>query len=413
MYATSSGVLIGLVAVAIVACGGDSKKNHAGVDSGGASTGEAGAGSGDGDGGSDLGGGPGTQSSTGGSTSAGGVPAAGGMSGGSSGTPSTSGTSVSGASGAPDGIGGDASEGGSSSGGASTTDTPAVSGTGGEDLIEPPLGCESVRQSEDAESCSYEYKCDGRTHFDSCTLEIDGSFTCECGTFSSSTRYFEIGGVETMEACSVIARVCESEVPTSPTQVCRLKESVVEGDTCTSYASCGYELDLGPGIVARTIERRRAQCKPVYPLVADVELDCSCVSDSAGSEGYRVIAPSAGAACEPMLGVCLAQQSPVYAGRACALTDPSGIVEQTCPNDPACQGCAMSWTCWATAEIADNVSIIDTNTGESRAIACRPEEGELHCACYDQYLEGVYGDETVPASVLDVCRETTVTCPEP
>jgi len=394
--------------MAIVACGGDSKKNpHAGV-GGGASTAEAGAGSGDGDGGSDAG----DQGGTVGPTSGG----AGGMSGGSSGTPSTSGTSVGGAAGASDGSGGDAtdggtSSGGASSGGASTGGSSTVSGTGGANLIEPPPNCESVSQSEDAESCAYEYRCDGRTHFDSCTLEVDGSWLCECGTFSTAARYFEIGGVEAMEACGVIARVCEGDYPTSPTQVCRLKESVVDGDTCASYASCGNELDLGPGIVARAIERRRSECKPVqYPLVAAGELECTCVSDSTGSDRYRVTAPSVGAACEPMLAVCLSQQPPTYPGQVCSLSEPSGIVEQVCPNDPACQGCSMYWTCYATAEIAEDVSLIDLDSGESRAVACRPDEGEMHCACYEQYIDGVYGDDTVPASVLDVCRESTIAC---
>ena len=410
MHAISSGVLIGFVVMAAVACGGDSKKDPlAGIGGSATTTAEAGAGSGDdgGDGGSDHGGaGPGGATQTGATTTAGGMPGAGGS------ATSTGGTSVAGAGGAPEGSGGDAPDGSVTSGGA-TSGASTTSSTGGMDLIEPPPGCESVSQSEDADSCAYQYKCDGRTHFDSCTLEADGSWSCECGTFSTPTRYFEIGGVEALEACSTIARVCEGEYPVSPTRVCRPKETVVEGDTCKSHATCGNEIDLGPGIVARAVERRRSECKPVqYHIDGEGEFDCSCVSDTTGHDDYRVAAASVDAVCEPMLAFCLAEAPPTFSGGLmCSTWSPIGIVEQECQEDPECQGCTSGRTCRETAPIAEGVSIIDLGNPRSRSVACRPEDGELSCYCYNGAIEGVYSDYTVPGSVLDVCKESIDICP--
>jgi len=397
--------------MAMVACGGDSQKDpHAGDGGSITSTGETGAGSSDGDSSDHGGTGSGGAGAT---TTAGGVPGAGGMSGGSSGTPSTGGTSAAGASGAPEGTGGDAPDGGTTDGGTTDGLTTSTSSTGGMDLIEPPPNCESVSQSEDADSCAYQYKCDGRTHFDSCVLEVDGSWSCECGTFSTPTRYFEIGGVEALEACGMIARVCEGDFPVSPTRVCRPKETVVEDGSCKSHATCGNELDLGPGIVARAVERRRSDCKPVqYHIPGEGEFDCSCESDTAVGEDYRVAAASVDAVCEPMLAFCLAEEPPAFSGGSmCSTWSPIGLVEQVCPEDPECQGCTSGRTCRETAPIAEGVAIIDMDNPRSRSVACRPEDGELNCYCYESNLEGVYSDYTVPASILDVCKESVDICP--
>jgi hypothetical protein len=418
MHAISLGVLVGFVAAAIVACGGDSKKNpHAGDStSGNAEAGAAGAehgGAGPGEGGS---GGKATVGGAGG----------GGTSGASTGTPSAGGVSTTGAGAGADGIGGGTSSGGASTGGASTVTgtggastvtgtggASTVTGTGGATLIDPPPNCESVRRSADAETCSYEYTCDARTHFDSCSRDDDGVWACECGTFGTAKRYFELEGVEALEACSVIAHVCESEdVPVSATRTCRPNDSsTVESGACSARASCGNELDLGNGIVARTVERYQSDCKPSqYSIYPDGSFDCTCASDASGSDNYLVTAPSIDDVCEPMVTVCTTEQEVVFSGRICGFSGPWGIVEQTCPSDPNCQGCASDRLCRRTAPIAPDVSIIDTDNVDARALICRREEGELRCTC-PRMIEGVYGDETVPTEILDVCRESTAICP--
>lgn len=398
MHASTLWVLIGFGAAALVGCGGASKKNpHESGDggAGGDPTATGNSGSAQGGSGSDAvaqGGGSGTTSGGGASST------------------STTGEANAGAAGAPaiDGSGGDGT-GGVSSGGATT-----MSGTGGTDLVDPPPNCESVRQSEDADSCSYEYTCDGRTHFDSCRRESDGAWACECGTFSTAKRRFEIEGVTGVEACRVIAEVCEGEYPLSPTETCRAKESTADEETCSARVTCGHAIDLGPGIVARAVENIRAKCEPTQnQVLMGSGFDCRCSRDSSGDERYFLTAPAAGDICEPLVSFCRAEEAPVFSEEICSYGEPAGIVEWTCPADPTCQGCALSHECRGLAPIAPDVAILDLSTsGEQRQyIVCRPQEGELHCACQEDIGEGVYGDETVPSEVRDVCRESRELCP--
>jgi len=415
--AISWGVLVGFVAAAIVACG-DTKKNSADESAGG-SGGSGAIPVGGNAGATDGGTGPGAVDSggNGGTAVDGSTSTSTGM-----GTTGDGGTS---AAGAPptDGSGGDAAGGSTSSGGTSSGGTSTMSSTGSIDLMDPPADCESVSQSEDADTCSYEYRCDGRTHFDSCRREAGGTWGCDCGTFSTASRNFEIEGIEGLEACGVIARICESDdVPVSPERTCRAKESGVEDDTCAARATCGNELDLtdfddvAEGIVVREVQNYRSECQPVvadYGLFVDGFFDCSCDGDTVGHDDYMLSGASVEDLCEPLVWFCTTDEPPAFAtDRVCFYSNPSGIVEQTCPTDPDCQGCSLYQECRTTAPIGEGVAIVNQSDSEYKTVVCRPEEGELHCACQDN-VNGVYGDDTVPSNILEVCSEAREICPAP
>ena len=416
--ATNFGILVGFVAAAIVACG-DTKKNSA-DDGAGGSGGSGAIPVGGNAGAADGGTGPGAADAGGNAGTAMGGGAGSTGTGGASTSTSTTAAGGTAAAGAPptDGSGGDAAGGGTSIGGTST-----MSSTGTIDLMEPPANCEAVSQSEGADTCSYEYRCDGRTHFDSCRREAGGTWGCDCGTFSTASRNFEIEGLEGLEACGVIARICESDdVPVSPERTCRAKESSVEDDTCAARATCGSDLDLtdfddlAEGIVVREVQSYRSDCEPVvadYGLFIDGFFDCSCDSDALGHDDYLLSGASIDDLCEPLVWFCTTDEEPAFATeRVCEYYQPSGIVEQTCPTDPECQGCALSQECRTTAPIDEGVSIVNRGDSEYRTVVCRPEQGELHCACQNT-LNGVYSDETVPSDILEVCSESRELCPQP
>ena len=197
----------------------------------------------------------------------------------------------------------------------------------------------------------------------------------------------------------------------SPTRTCRTNDAIIDSGTCSAQASCGNALDLGPGIVARTVERYRSECNPSqYSIFPYDSFDCSCASDVSGGGNYLVTALSIDDICEPLVTFCSTEEELDFTGRVCGYSEPSGIVEQTCPNDPDCRGCMMYQECRRTAEIDPDVSIIDTGDARYRYVICRPDEGELRCNC-PMTTEGVYGDETVPSEILDVCRASEAVCP--
>lgn len=209
----------------------------------------------------------------------------------------------------------------------------------------------------------------------------------------------------------MIARVCEGDVPVSTTRTCRPKQAVVQDDSCSSYATCGYALDLGPGLSARAVDYFRAECVPREdPLVMESRFDCSCTGDSFATKNYLVTAPSIDDVCDPMREVCLAEGEPTFTERRCRDFAPAGTVEGVCPAGEDCQGCMIYRECGLVAPIAEEVSILSFVNLDYRYILCRPTQGELQCTC-EASLYGVYSDESVPSEVLDVCRESSGVCP--
>jgi hypothetical protein len=408
MHALGSSILVGFVVAAISACGGDSRTNRqAGGGAGGKA--EAGTGALDEGGAGEARGGSGNEPSEeggDGGTSAGTAAAGEGASGGSSGSSGSSGSG-----GTPGAGGGGVAGGGAPAGGAAPmAGAGGAGGAGGASLMDPPPNCQSVRQFEDAETCNYEYKCDGRTHFDSCRRDVDGTWACECGTFSTSSRYFEIEGVEGLEACGVIARVCESELTLSPTRTCRTKERIVEGGTCLAHAACGYAVDLRPDLLIRAVEHYRSQCEPAKDTYFwDGGFDCSCEGGAFDRERFLLTAPSIEDVCEPMLGFCTAEEPPVFTGRVCADGESYGTVDQLCPMGQDCRGCVMSQECGKTSDIARDVSILGEFDLMYRHVVCRPEQGELQCTC-ETYPEGLYSDPSVPSAIVNLCKESRDVC---
>jgi hypothetical protein len=400
MHALGSSILVGFVVTAISACGGDSRTNR---QAGGGTGGKAEAGTGaidEGDAGDGRGGVENDPIEDGGDggTSAGTAAAGESASGGNSGTSGTS------------GAGGTSGGAGVAGGGAPAGGAVSMAGAGGVSLMEPPPNCQAVQQFEDAETCNYEYKCDGRTHFAGCRRDVDGTWACECGTFSTSSRYFEIEGVEGLAACGVIARVCESELTMSPTRTCRTKERSVDSGTCLAHAACGYALDFRPDVLIRAVEHYRSQCKPAEDTYfRDGGFHCSCEGGAFDRERYLLTAPSVEEVCEPMLGFCTAEEAPVFSGRVCADGEPSGTVEQTCPMNPDCQGCVMSQECGKTFDIARDVTMLGEFDLQYQGIVCRPEQGELHCSC-EPYPEGLYSDPSVPLAIVNLCKESREVC---
>jgi hypothetical protein len=421
MHAIRSSIVTGLVALAAVACGDSKKGQPAG--GGAPSQAEAGSGAiGDGEAGAESGGAGAPPLDTGGSAGAAGSGAAGGAGTNGGGTPSAGSAGEGPAAGANGGgassggassggvSSGGASNGGASNGGASSGGTSPVAGAGGLQLIEPPPGCQSVRQLDDAERCEFEYKCDGRTHFDNCTVDIDGVWACECGTFSTALRYFELEGVAGLEACSVIARICESEPTVSPTTTCRTKERAADDSTCSAHATCGNAVDAGPGLLVRAVEHFRTRCELTNdPYYWPGTLRCSCEGGAFDRDRYQLTAPSPEEGCDSLLDFCVAGEEPVVSGRLCSDGVSGGIVEQACPSNPACQGCAMSQQCTETSSIGREVSLIGLGDQWYRSVVCRPQDGELQCSC-ETTVEGIYGDETVPAEILDLCTESREVC---
>jgi hypothetical protein len=278
-------------------------------------------------------------------------------------------------------------------------------------LMDAPPNCQSVRQAEDAETCAFEYTCDKRTHYDSCSRDSDGGWACECGTFSTPTRYFELEGIEGLAACGLIAHICESDVPVSTLRTCRTKEGGVEDGTCWARATCGYALDLGPDIAGRIVEEYRSACEPTdYWAFTEGGFSCSCRGGAFDRELYLLTAPSIDTLCKPMLDFCTAEQPPVYTDRVCGASEPSGVVEQACPMDPDCQGCVMTLACGPAAPLEPGVSIVGLGDSPYRSVACRPDQGELQCTC-ETVVDGVYGDESVPAATLERCRDALAVCP--
>jgi hypothetical protein len=285
-----------------------------------------------------------------------------------------------------------------------------MAGAGGTSLMDAPPNCQAVRQSADTDSCSFEYTCDQLTHFDDCSRGSDGVWECECGTFSSDTQHFELENVGALEACGLIAQACESTPTLSPTRTCRNLEHVVDTGTCSDHGTCGYALDLGPGITARAVDHYWAKCKPTQDYYFNDGFDCSCVGGALNLDSYLVSAPSIDEVCQPMLGFCTAEADPVPTGRICADAPPSGVVEQMCPSNRNCQGCMMGVECGTTATIGDGVSIIEPSVSADRAVVCRRQQGQpLHCTC-PTTSEGLYSDSTVPMDVLDVCSQSGDLC---
>ncbi len=307
---------------------------------------------------------------------------------------------------APGGGSGWTSAGGPSGGGS------AVVGAGGAIAIKAPRGCRSTSQSADAATCNYVYDCGGQTHFDDCRLDSGGAWSCDCGTFSSNTRYFEIEGVDALDACGTIARVCESgDLSVSPTKTCRTLERTNDGSSCSAHDTCGnaVDFDLPEGVVVRAIDHYRASCKPTTTVyVTDTPFRCSCQGAEAGGYGALTSAPSVDDVCDPFIQFCREDQDAAYTDRVCGYGPAYGLVEQACPGDPKCQGCSIAQECALAAPLGNGVSIIDEQNATTHSIDCVPKQGALHCVC--DSMDAVYGDDTVPESVLDVCSASLTVC---
>jgi hypothetical protein len=302
-----------------------------------------------------------------------------------------------------DGLGGAAANGGSTS----------MAGAGGAATIEAPQDCQSTSQGADATRCNYVYSCGGQTHFDDCSLDSGGVWSCDCGTFSTETRYFEIEGVGALDACGTIARVCESgDLSVSSTQTCRTLERTNDGYACTAHDTCGnvVDFDVPSGVVVRAVEHYRASCEPTQSIFdTDPQFRCSCQGVEANGFGTLTSARSVDDLCDPFLRYCRREQDPPFSDRVCGYTAPFGNVEQSCPMNPKCQGCSIGQQCAMAAPIGDGVSIIDEQDAVTHSIDCVSQTGTLRCVC--DSTDALYGDEMVPQSILDVCSGMLDVCP--
>jgi hypothetical protein len=412
------------MAAAISACGGDSQshpqtrgnvRNTAGAGTAPMENGDAGAEQG--------GAGPGQvePSGAGGTAARGG---AGGAStvGGTGGAASAGRTSTAGAGPAAGANAGGTPNGGAPSGGAPAGGTPSggapsggissISGAGGTSAIDPPPGCQAVSQLEATDTCNFEYSCNSQTHFDDCRRDSDGIWSCECGTFATSTRYFEVEGVEAHEACGTIARVCESDFTTSPTRTCRAEERTVGTDTCTAHDTCGHALELDSGLVVRAVDHYRVKCGPGWNsyFSNDTTFGCTCQGGAFNNTNYLVSAPALDGVCAPMIDFCTAETDPVYSGGlVCGWGAPQGTVLQSCPGKPSCQGCLMPQDCGGSAPVAQGVAILNADGNPDQNVVCRPQSGSLHCDC-EVNPDDLYGDDTVPQATLDLCAGAKAVC---
>jgi hypothetical protein len=405
MQASSSFVVVTLLAVAFTACGGDTRKKSAAA-GGGPGSAAAGMGALDqADAGAEAAGagnGSTEEAGRGGASAPGG---AGGVAttGGSSGASNSGGRLAAGA-GPAAGSGGA----GAPAGGGPGAGTSSMGGADNGTVIEPPPDCASVSQSKTADTCSYEYACEGRSHFDSCRREGDAAWACECGTFSTPTRYFELDGVEVQDACGVIARVCETDLPASPARTCTTKEQSVDGETCSAHATCGHALDLEPGIVVREVEHYRSKCKLADNYIEDA-YDCSCEGGVFDRGREVVTAPSIDDVCAPMLEYCTSGMKPAFNEPVCAYADPSGAVDPTCPTNTDCFGCLMYQECGKAGQLARDVAMVSFEDATHHYVVCLPDQGELDCSCRATN-EGLYGDASISQAVLDVCRSARAVC---
>lgn len=410
MQAIRSWVLVGSMAAALGACGGGAHKKpgaprsgagQAGTGTGAIDQGDAGADQGDAGQHGDAGNGSAAEGGRGGTA---GMATRGGAGGGV--TSGGAGSGTTGGGGVP--AGGRGPVAGSGGDGAPSAGWPPA-GAGGGTTIEPPPDCASVNQSVSADACSYEYTCEGRTHFDSCTRDTDGTWACECGTFADATRYFELTGVAAPDVCGAVARICErDDIPVSPTRTCVRKEHGVDGDTCASHATCGHVLEFEDGIVVREVEHYRAKCELEDNFIADA-YDCSCEGGAFNRERDMVTAPSVDEVCLPMLEYCTAEQTPTFTKPVCGYAAPSGAVDQACTN-ATCGGCLMAQECGKAVELARNVEMVSFADAKYSYVVCLPKPaGDFTCTCRTT-LEGLYGDATISQAVLDECRNAGAVC---
>jgi hypothetical protein len=431
-----SSVLVAFLATVVTACGGDSHRTtqsgtgaRGTTDAGAGAVENAGAGADHGVAGTGLveaggnggiaargGGGAGTSGDGNGATSAGmsSAAAAGAAAGAGAGGAPNGGAPRGGAPGGGTRDGG-APNGGAPRGGASAAGTSSMSGAAGANLIDPPPNCQSTSQSADASSCSYDYTCDALTHFDDCHLDSGGVWSCECATFASITRYFEIEGVGALDACGTIARICESDVTASTTRTCRTLEQTADTGSCSAHATCGYalELDLGPGVVARTIDHYWSQCKPTtnYLFNGGNGFDCWCQGGAFDKDYNLVTAPSLDQVCGPVRDFCTAEKAPVFSGRVCGEAEPYGTVATSCPGAQNCQGCLMAEDCSSFASLAQGVSIIeDQQDNPTQNVVCRPQGSTLHCDCEANPTD-LGRDPTVPTDTVQTCVKQRNVCP--
>jgi len=316
------------------------------------------------------------------------------------------------AAGTGSGSGGAAGRGEFVSGGAPSGGTSSLAGAGGATSIEAPANCQSTSQSTDASTCNYVYGCGGQAHFDDCSLDSDGVWSCDCGTFATPTRYFEIEGVNALDACGTIARVCEaSDLNVSSTQTCRTLERTNDGSACSAHDTCGYAVGLNfpDGVVVRLVEHYRASCNRTQDIyMTDSQFRCSCEGAEANGFGTLTSAPSVDVVCDPFIQYCRSDQNPTYSGRVCGYGAPSGNVEQSCPMNVNCQGCSIGQECAMTAPIGNGVSLIDDAHATEHTIDCVSQNGKLRCVC--DSTDALYYDSTVPQSVLDVCSGMLDVC---
>jgi hypothetical protein len=255
-----------------------------------------------------------------------------------------------------------------------------------------------VSQSTDGKQCNYEFSCDATSHFTTCRLDSDGTWACECATFSSTSRVFEIDGVEGIEACGVTARACVGEVAASETTICKRKEQSSDDDSCSAHDTCGPDLYLDPGVRVRAVEPYSSRCElEDLPSLGEVTR-CWCEGGALEYRSYTVRGPSIDEACGLMIGFCTGEKGPTVSA------------PETCDEEPPTSDgniCSLTQRCEESVEIGMGVSL---TRAWDRAVQCEPLNGGSLCYCYDDEMRFEF-DASLDPGDPETCTAGLAACP--
>jgi hypothetical protein len=265
--------------------------------------------------------------------------------------------------------------------------------------MDPPPNCQSVSQSGDAQQCSYEFSCDAQTHFTNCSLETATRWACECGTFSGPSKHYEIEGVESLEACGLIASACMTEMPAVGPVTCEQRERTADASTCGARDTCGTALDLGPNITARAVDEYRSSCSPGQSvLFPQGGYSCTCEGGALDRREWAVGGPALEDVCGPMVEFCVKEMSPDRSGtEKCA--------DESLASSSA-SDCGLLQYCGWPVDLGDGVTLM---TISERDTTCQQQNGVWQCGCVYNG-ESLYFDANVTAQSPDICRTIAPMC---
>ncbi|MDQ2644012.1 MAG: hypothetical protein M3020_09370 [Myxococcota bacterium] len=261
--------------------------------------------------------------------------------------------------------------GGVRSGAGGSAGIPPTTATGGRSpsLMDAPGSCEPVSQSSTDQQCNFEFNCEGKTNFASCDRQEDGSWACDCGTFSGPSQRYEVEDMPPLEACGVVARACKGN-PTPGARTCETKSSTSVMDRCNATATCGPTLDLD-GVPLRAVEEYSVQCRAGGE--GEPAFTCGCKGGPLKNRNFEVSGKSVEALCAPFLDFCTADEEPAF--------PTSESCEPASTQSNGGQGCFVTQDCESELALGAGASLVEPR---NRYVACEGlGGGKSYCDCQE------------------------------